>query len=724
MDAVNHHAPPSAGGHGPPLRLGKYELIARIGTGGMAEVYLARLRGPMNFEKIVVVKKIHPHLAREQEFIDMLLDEARISALLKHPRVVDIYDLGVASGTYFIAMEYLPGQPLTKVITKGRRAKPLDVHSSVRLVADAADGLHAAHNLTTISGKHLELVHRDVSPGNIIVTYDGDVKLVDFGVARARGRITNTDVEQIKGKIGYVSPEQINNATVDRRSDIFSLGVVLWEVLTLRRLFYADNEAAKIKMILDGNPQPPSRYRVELPPTLDEICLRALALRPEDRFQTARELQLALEAELRDANYYRESGPVAAFMQATFAREREEQAALLRAVAEATEALELEPSAVEDGWAANDDPSEHSPATPPPRPKPPAAPPRRAFTASTARRAELASQRALAVMKAYGATPSRAPQAEGASSEPAGGAPLADDAPVLAIDEIDIAAGATGATAAARPATASPRPIEPGAHPALIADAEVVGAVAAEDPPSVATDLVAPARVLPPIPRVAWATAGGAAALLLLVIVALGGGDQPSAPPPAVGAATGGTPAPGGASSPSVAEPTPRLPAAAAPTTEPLAAASPVDEPGDAPVADAPVADTHATDALALAGVAPGGGGEDEPGALEPADDRAGSDLPAVDTRTPEQRRADAEAHYRDGVRDYVGGDLAAARRAFRRAIDADSRYAPAYRGIGLVYERQQDAAHALRAYRRYLRLAPDADDAEAIQARIVQLGG
>ena len=308
----------------------------------MAEVYLARLRGPMNFEKVVVVKKIHPHLASEQEFIDMLLDEARISALLKHPRVVNIYDLGVANGTYFIAMEFLPGQPLTKVITKGRRTAPLDVLSAARLIADAADGLHAAHNLTTMSGKHLELVHRDVSPANIIVQYDGGVKLVNFGVARARGRITKSGVNEIKGKIGYVSPEQIENVDVDRRSDVFSLGVVLWETLTLRRLYFADTEAAKIKMILDGNPLPPSKFRDGVPTALDEICLKALALDRADRYQSAQDMQRALEAMLLEAGHYRDSDRIAAFMEHTFAEERAAQTQLLRAVADAQETLPFE----------------------------------------------------------------------------------------------------------------------------------------------------------------------------------------------------------------------------------------------------------------------------------------------------------------------------------------------------------------------------------------------
>jgi len=319
-------------------RLGRYELIARIADGGMAEVYLARQLGPMNFQKVVVVKKIHPNLARQKEFIGMLLDEARISALIKHPRVVDIYDLGVSRGIYFIAMEYLSGQPLTNVITRGRVRTPLDVYSTARIIADAAEGLHAAHNLKTLSGRALELVHRDVSPSNIIVLYDGSVKLVDFGVAKARGRITETNANQIKGKVGYVSPEQIMENPTDRRSDVFALGVVMWEALALRRLFDAESEAGKLKQILDGVPLPPSAHRPEVPYDLDKICLRALAVKPDERYQSAGDVQSAIEVFLRDANYRREGAAITRFMTETFAAERKEEEQLLRRLADADQA--------------------------------------------------------------------------------------------------------------------------------------------------------------------------------------------------------------------------------------------------------------------------------------------------------------------------------------------------------------------------------------------------
>jgi eukaryotic-like serine/threonine-protein kinase len=217
-----------------PSKLGRYELITRIGQGGMAEVQLALQRGPAGFEKLVVVKLVHENLATQKAFVDMLLDEARVAALVKHPNVVDIYDLGQAEGRYFIAMEYLEGEPLLAVLRAGREGKRLDTLSTARLIADTAEGLDAAHELRSMAGDALELVHHDISLGNIVVLYNGQVKLVDFGVAKAsQSASTRTKVQ---GKFSYMAPEKLKGAPGDRRSDIFSLGCVLWEALTLKRL--------------------------------------------------------------------------------------------------------------------------------------------------------------------------------------------------------------------------------------------------------------------------------------------------------------------------------------------------------------------------------------------------------------------------------------------------------------------------------------------------------
>ena len=325
-----------------PRRLGRYELIAKIAAGGMAEVFLARQHGPMGFHKVVVVKTIHEHLAQQQDFIDMFLDEARVSALIKHHNVVDIYDLGVEDGTYFIAMEYISGQALSKVMSFCHRTgERLDVMLAIDLIAAAAHGLEAAHNLKGITGKPLELVHRDVSPGNILVSYNGAVKLVDFGVSKSLGSISSSQSSVLKGKIGYASPEQLEDAQIDRRSDVFSLGVVLWELLVFDRLFRAGSAAATVKKILDGDPPPPSSRRPEVPPELDKVCLKALARDRDERYQTAGEMRAALLGILQAQNHHSDQEELATFMSDSFARERAEEARLIRQVADSSVEIEL-----------------------------------------------------------------------------------------------------------------------------------------------------------------------------------------------------------------------------------------------------------------------------------------------------------------------------------------------------------------------------------------------
>jgi eukaryotic-like serine/threonine-protein kinase len=318
-------------GGGPALRrLGKYELLARIGEGGMAEVHLARICGPMNFEKLVVVKTIHPDLASQGEFLKMLLDEARLSALLHHPRIVDIYDLGQADDSFFIAMEYLEGQTLSLLMTAGAKGNPLGAVEAARIIADAADGLHAAHELKTRSGVSVELVHRDVSPNNIIVLYDGNVKIVDFGIAKARGRLTQSGARQLKGKVGYASPEQLSGQPIDRRSDIYSLGVVMWEALTHRRLFRGESFQPTLDRMLAGDVPPPSRYNPLVPPQLESICLQALVADPAGRFQTAAQLRAAIDEVLRAMGSRHEREVIASYMARTFAKRREEREELVR----------------------------------------------------------------------------------------------------------------------------------------------------------------------------------------------------------------------------------------------------------------------------------------------------------------------------------------------------------------------------------------------------------
>lgn len=313
-------------------KLGRYELIARIGEGGMAEVHLARQRGPMHFEKLVVVKTVHPRLASRPDLVAMLLEEARIAALLKHPNVIDIYDLGEADGTFFIAMEYLEGEALGHVLKQSRPASRLDPFSTARIVADCAAGLHAAHELKSLAGEPLELVHQDVTPGNVIVLYTGQVKLVDFGVARVR---TTADDGLVKGKTGYLAPELLDPGRAgraDRRTDVWSLGVVLWEALTLKRLFYASEEREAVARIRTAEIIAPSRLNPAVPRDLDEVCMSALERDPSHRYATAATMQADLEQILRQANWT-SSEPIARFMRNEFADRLAARRELLKEVA-------------------------------------------------------------------------------------------------------------------------------------------------------------------------------------------------------------------------------------------------------------------------------------------------------------------------------------------------------------------------------------------------------
>jgi serine/threonine-protein kinase len=317
----------------PPIRvLGNYEVLQSIGSGGMAEVFLARHAGPMGFEKILVLKCIHPHLSKQKNFVDMFLDEARLAARINDPRVVQIHELGEANGTYFMAMEYLAGESLSTVLkTAIRGGAVLPAPLAARVVADAAAGLHAAHELRDAKGRLLEVVHRDVSHGNIVVLYSGAVKILDFGVAKARDSLQkSTSAGERKGKYGYMSPEQVRGEAIDRRSDVFSLGVVLWEALTKQRLFAADSELETVRRVIDGVVPMPSAIVKDVPPELDAIVLRALAKERDKRYQTAQELALALEAWLRATGAAATMNDVAAFMRSAFAERIEMRAKLMR----------------------------------------------------------------------------------------------------------------------------------------------------------------------------------------------------------------------------------------------------------------------------------------------------------------------------------------------------------------------------------------------------------
>ena len=284
----------------PVQTIGRYQLLAHLASGGMAEIYLARQTGIGGFEKLVVVKKILPNLAREKVFVEMFLDEAVIAAQLNHPNVVQIYDLGQSGSDYYIAMEYLEGESLGHLTSEGARVKkPLPPGLAAGIISQVCDGLAYAHAFEDEDGKPMGIVHRDISPHNIIVLFNGVVKVVDFGIAKAASKMHQTKVGTLKGKLAYMSPEQCMGSEVDARSDVFSLGVVLWELLTHRRLFKREVEPAMIRAIMDEPIAKVHEVRKDAPAALAAVADKALSKKPEDRYASAAEMKADLQAYLR-----------------------------------------------------------------------------------------------------------------------------------------------------------------------------------------------------------------------------------------------------------------------------------------------------------------------------------------------------------------------------------------------------------------------------------------
>jgi serine/threonine protein kinase len=685
-----------------PARLGKYDLIARIGKGGMAQVYLARQRGPANFEKIVVVKTIHPHLAAKESFIDMLLDEARIAALLKHPCVVDIYDLGLDEETYFIAMEYLSGEPLLSVLRAGRvKERPLDIHSTCRIIADVADGLHAAHELRDNAGHHLELVHRDVTPGNIVVLYNGQVKIVDFGIAKARGRLAGeTDARKLKGKLGYVSPEQIRGQSSDRRADIFALGVVMWEALTYRRLFRGNNPGTVLAAIVKEKLQPPSAVRKEIPPQLDAIVMRALARNPEERYPTAQEMHSDLETFLTGAGALQQRKTIATYMQEVFAEQIQERARILREMHESNAAAAAGPKDAMAAFAiaaTDEDDDEGSP------------------------RSKESSSEDLEA----GARPAAA---AGDARRPATPPPSPQHTPADGLTQ----SGAASIT----PANLLPNP--PSAE--LGSERRASSLSVGSSGEVAATRSAEAAAMLRRRWRIA-AIAGGVAALFVLVFVL-----QDDAPPEAgsgaserlFAAASGGDQGGQQAVEPGTA-PGQTVTAAAAPDAGAATADTPTEPttPTEPAVDDPAAGAEEEGDEIEIAGQGAATAGDrrnpttrtenaqmvtERPRPANPGTERPRPVEPGHPRDDGRAARKRAETLYQEGATLFVKGQLLAAQLKFREAQQLAPTYAPAYRGMGLVHQASGQRKQAARAYRQYLRLSPGARDRAEILARIEQV--
>jgi serine/threonine protein kinase len=254
----------------------------------MAAIYLAKIAGPAGFEKPLALKVIHSHLVEDDQFVQMFFDEARIASQLQHPNIVQIFELGEHEGIYFIAMEYLRGETVGSVISRvtGGGTRLVDPRVACHIMMEASEGLQYAHELTTLDGQPLRLVHRDISPQNLFVTYTGTVKVMDFGIARAVGLAHSTRPGSLKGKFSYMSPEQVRGLDIDARSDIFALGVVLWEILTGRRLFKGRNDLESLRLAGDAKFIPAGQLRSGIPPELDRVLARSLAREPQDRYQS------------------------------------------------------------------------------------------------------------------------------------------------------------------------------------------------------------------------------------------------------------------------------------------------------------------------------------------------------------------------------------------------------------------------------------------------------
>jgi serine/threonine protein kinase len=274
----------------------RYALFDEIGVGGMATVHIGRLRGAAGFMRTVAIKRLHPALIHDPDFVSMLIDEARLAARIRHPNVVQTLDVVLEGRELFVVMEYIQGESVSHLMGLAQaQLIPIPCGIAVTIIADVLRGLHAAHETKDENGASLELVHRDVSPQNILVGTDGLSRVLDFGIAKSAGSLHISQIGRVKGKFSYIAPEQIADANVGRQADIYSASVILWELLTGRRLFRGDSQEATLAQVLAGNVTAPSMLVSGLPRGLDVVVLRGLARKPANRFPTAAAMALALE---------------------------------------------------------------------------------------------------------------------------------------------------------------------------------------------------------------------------------------------------------------------------------------------------------------------------------------------------------------------------------------------------------------------------------------------
>ena len=342
-----------------PTPFGKYFLLERINVGGMAEVFRSKAFGVEGFERLVAVKRILPNIAEDKEFIRMFIEEAKLSVQLNHANIAQIFDLGVVDGAYYIALEHVHGRDLRGIFDRCRQlGEAMPVAQACFVAMKVCEGLDYAHNKRDQSGHELSLVHRDVSPQNILVSFEGEVKLIDFGIAKAAGTGAKTQNGILKGKFGYMSPEQVRGLTVDRRSDVFSCGIVLYELLTGERLFVGESDFSTLEKVRNVEILPPSTYNRKIPDELERIVLKALTKDVDDRYQYAIDLHDELQAFVYTAGEFYSRKELAAWMKKTFGKEIEEETAKLESY------RQLKPPEMKQAAPGNQDDQ----AVPAPRP--------------------------------------------------------------------------------------------------------------------------------------------------------------------------------------------------------------------------------------------------------------------------------------------------------------------------------------------------------------------
>lgn len=308
----------------PGTTFGPYCILSHLATGGMAEIYLARATKIRGFQRLVVVKRIRPDSAQNEEFVEMFLDEARLVASLQHAHIAQVFDIGEFDGNYFFTMEFVRGEEVAGLLRRAwQERKTIPLHHVLNIVIQAASGLHYAHSRRDGNGDLRGIIHRDVSPSNILVGSEGSVKVIDFGVAKAADQEHKTTVGALKGKLAYMSPEQVTAKKVDRRSDVFSLGIVLYEMLTGQRLFKGDSDFLILNKVMNAEIEPPSVVRTDCPSQLDAIVLKALSRDVDERYRSCEELQIALEECAYDNELKLSQRGLAQYLDTTFPEKRD-----------------------------------------------------------------------------------------------------------------------------------------------------------------------------------------------------------------------------------------------------------------------------------------------------------------------------------------------------------------------------------------------------------------